>query len=382
MAVDIGAEAIVRFENLASGWTFINKDKPASGAGEIISIDIWAGTNITGLRVGTFYVISGDTLKCRDSVIIAGTILAGSKVSKAVSISVEVGDYIGLYYTAGNVRRDQSGYAGLWILNTEKIDPGDQGNYTFLDGDACSLGGYISVAHEKALSDTITIADIISKEPGLIKSDSLAISDSLIKAIGLIKSDTLNITEAIVKAIGLFKADTITISDSVVDVSEFYLAIADTVAIVDTISKEPGLFESDTIAIADSLTKDVGLNKADSITIAESIIKAMSIPQADTVIISDSISKDFGLIKSDTITISDVFSKVSAYFRSLSDTILITDSISKTWNIKIILSDIITIADQAKLLYPVRRAVAIGRMAIKRITSARLPYKKIHEEDV
>ncbi len=178
-------------------------------------------------------------------------------------------------------------------------------------------------------------------------------------------------------------SDTITISDSIVDVSEFYLAIADTVAIVDSISKEPGLIESDTIAIADTLnTKAIGLGRADSITIAETIVKAMSIPQTDTITIADSISKQPGLIKADTITISDAFSKTVAYLRSFSDTIAIVDVFSKAFSFFRSFSDIITIADQARLIYPVRRAVTIARMTIKRIGQARLPYKKLKEEDV
>ncbi len=144
MVVDIGAEAIDRGSNFASSWTLINKDKPASVTGEITSIDIRAETNIAGLRVGTFYVVSGNTLKCRDSEIIAGTIIAGSKVTKAGSISVEVGDYIGLYYTSGAVERDLTGYAGLWYISGEYIGSGDQTTYTFFDGDAISLGGYTS----------------------------------------------------------------------------------------------------------------------------------------------------------------------------------------------------------------------------------------------
>ncbi len=75
-----------------------------------------------------------------------------------------------------------------------------------------------------------------------------------------------------------------------------------------------------------------------------------------------SISKAISLIKADTIAIVDVFLKAFSFFRSF--------------------SDIITIADQARLGYPVRKAIAIGRMTIKRIASARLHYKKIKEVDV
>jgi len=144
MAVDIGAEAINRDSNAGLGWTNINKDHPATIAGIITSIDIWAFEDITGLRVGTFYTTNGSTLKCRDSEDIAGIITAGSKVTKAVSIAVEIGDYIGMYNTGGYVESDTEGYAGRWYASADYLDPGDEAAYGFADDDAISLGGYIA----------------------------------------------------------------------------------------------------------------------------------------------------------------------------------------------------------------------------------------------
>lgn len=145
MAVDIGAEAIDRGTLSIYEVTRILKDGQAIVAGTITSIDIWANTNVTGLIVGTFYTTNGDTLKCRDSEAIPGTITAGSKVTKAVSIAVEIGDYIGIYWTGGYLERDSSGFAGFWEKNGKYIDPNDETNYTFYSGDALSIGGYIGV---------------------------------------------------------------------------------------------------------------------------------------------------------------------------------------------------------------------------------------------
>ncbi len=143
MAVDIGAEAINRATNTGNLTTVINKTSPASFGGLISFIDIWALTNITGLMVGTFYVTNGNTLKCRDSETIAGTITAGAKVTKAVSLVVVTGDYIGSYFTGGTLERDTEGGAGWWHKIGEYIDPGDETEFISLDGDATSLGGYI-----------------------------------------------------------------------------------------------------------------------------------------------------------------------------------------------------------------------------------------------
>jgi len=146
MAVDIGAEAINRASIQGTDTTNVNKDHPATIAGTITSIDIWANTDITGLKVGTFYTTNGNTLKCRASATIAGTITAGSKVTKVVSIAVEIGDYIAYFCTGGTIERDTVGYAGLWTAYEDYMTPGDEAVYEFRAGDAVSLGGYIGVA--------------------------------------------------------------------------------------------------------------------------------------------------------------------------------------------------------------------------------------------
>ena len=141
LPIDIGAEAIDRPSQFAAGWTIISMDNPANATGILTSIQIWAVSDITGLIVGTFYTTNGNTLKCRDSQPIPGTIPLGSKVTKAVSIPVEAADYIGCYFTAGLIQRSTFDYAGLWGLMAESIDPGDEADFNTWAGDAISLYG-------------------------------------------------------------------------------------------------------------------------------------------------------------------------------------------------------------------------------------------------
>jgi len=142
MAVDIGAEAINRDSTVVAGYTIVLKEHPATVGGTMTSIDIWANANIGNLIVGTFYKTNGDTLKCRDSEAIAGIITAGAKVNKEVTITVEIGDYIGLYWTVGVMERSTSG-DGIWLFSGQSIDPDDEETYTPIANFTASLGGYI-----------------------------------------------------------------------------------------------------------------------------------------------------------------------------------------------------------------------------------------------
>lgn len=140
-AIDIGSAAINRGGTFTNSYTLVEKDNTANADGLITSIEIWANTDISGLRVGTFYVVAGNTLKCRDSEAIAGVITAGSKVTKSdLSITVTTGDYLGCYYTGGQIELDTSG-AGQWFYDGECIDPDDSAAFTFEDSRSWSLYG-------------------------------------------------------------------------------------------------------------------------------------------------------------------------------------------------------------------------------------------------
>jgi hypothetical protein len=80
---------------------------PANGSGTLTSIEIFAETNMSGVKVGTFYLVSGSTYHCRDSESI-GNVTAGSKQTFSVSLTIETGDFIGLYFSGGTIEADIS----------------------------------------------------------------------------------------------------------------------------------------------------------------------------------------------------------------------------------------------------------------------------------
>ncbi len=138
--LDVGSGAIDRpsYENPAN--TLIDLANPATLTGTLISVEIWAHSNLTGLRVGTFYLVSGTTYKCRDSETI-GAVTAGSKQTFSVSINIEAGDFIGCYFDTGQIDWSASGGSGYMYIAGEYIDPEDQAVYTLAANQAISLYG-------------------------------------------------------------------------------------------------------------------------------------------------------------------------------------------------------------------------------------------------
>ena len=118
--IDIGSEAIDRAAfTTSAATTVVDLNNPANATGVITTIEIWANTDMTGVEVATFYVVSGNYLTTRDTETI-GSVTAGSKQTFTVNISVTSGDYLGFYCTGGQLERDNTG-AGYWVAGGDQI---------------------------------------------------------------------------------------------------------------------------------------------------------------------------------------------------------------------------------------------------------------------
>ena len=143
-AIDIGSAAINRATNfgtefgVASPWIAIEKNNPANATGVIASVEIWPNANMTGVYVATFYVVSGNTLSCRDYEGI-GNLTAGAKRTKAVNLDVQVGDYLGIYWGTGDMEFASVSSPGIWVLYSGWFE-GEQA-YSFYGDYAISLYG-------------------------------------------------------------------------------------------------------------------------------------------------------------------------------------------------------------------------------------------------
>ncbi len=163
-AIDIGSGATNRAGTVSGGtYTDIDLNNPSNATGTLTSVEIWAATDLAGCVVGTFYE-SGGEWYCRDSAAI-GAVTAGSKQTFDVSltpITVQTGDYLGIYYTSGSLERDTSGYEGLMYYPGELADAGDHGVYTLLAGDSISIyaTGTTTAWAQMAKVDGVTATDL------------------------------------------------------------------------------------------------------------------------------------------------------------------------------------------------------------------------------
>lgn len=121
--IDVGSEAIDRNSNIGTLYTQFAVDNPANATGILDTVEIWANTNMSGTKVGTFSG-SGTSYDDRDYETI-GAVTAGSKQTfSGLSIDVVTGDFIGYYCSSGFGESSSTGYSGVYRASGDKFGGG------------------------------------------------------------------------------------------------------------------------------------------------------------------------------------------------------------------------------------------------------------------
>lgn len=106
MAIDIGPGATDRPKTDSNeGYTTIQMGNPANASGKITSFEVYANTDLAGLKMGTFYG-SGKSWTVRDYETI-GSVTGGSKQTfTGLDCDVSADDCLGAYRSSGTMERD------------------------------------------------------------------------------------------------------------------------------------------------------------------------------------------------------------------------------------------------------------------------------------
>jgi hypothetical protein len=134
-SIDMGSEATDRLSSIVSGSTYIDMGNPANESGTITSVELWFTFNAETVKVATFSK-SGTTFTPR-AVATIGAVAKAAKRTFAVSLAVASGDYIGIYFSSGQLDRSTSGGSGVYYKSGDNT--GAAGSYALEDGHAISV---------------------------------------------------------------------------------------------------------------------------------------------------------------------------------------------------------------------------------------------------
>jgi len=153
MAIDIGPGAVDRVAARPAGYTFIDLANSSNGTGIINSVELYFdGTqaDVTGVKVGIFYG-SALSYTCRSSASI-GTVTKGSKQTfSLLNLSVQTGDFLGVYATAGSIECATTGGSGIVYKLGDHLSDGAQTYELFADNVISIYGTGVTLVGPKII---------------------------------------------------------------------------------------------------------------------------------------------------------------------------------------------------------------------------------------
>lgn len=100
--ITAGPGALERANAANPGYTWICVANPANASGTMTTFRLRVKTAMTGVVVGTFYG-SGTYYQSRDHSVIGNISATGLQTFSGLDVDVVVGDYVGIYWSAGNL---------------------------------------------------------------------------------------------------------------------------------------------------------------------------------------------------------------------------------------------------------------------------------------
>lgn len=157
--IDIGPGATDRASTIAGAvCTHLFTENPANDSGSLTSFEVWAASNMSALKLGTFYFyIDGYRVRDYESI---GAVTAGSKQTfTGKSCSVTSGDYLGAYFADGSVEADATGSGAPYRYYKINYDTFSGGNYTYstAEKNQASFYGTYTVAPPTVTTQSATV---------------------------------------------------------------------------------------------------------------------------------------------------------------------------------------------------------------------------------
>ena len=136
-AIDIGPGATNRSSTQAADYTVVDLANPANDSGYLDVFEVWAATDLTGCKIGTF---SGSGLNYNDRDFeTIGNVTSGSKQTfTGKNCDVLTGDYLGAYFATGTLEADTSAGSNTYTKSGDWFGTGAQA-YSENPGDAVSI---------------------------------------------------------------------------------------------------------------------------------------------------------------------------------------------------------------------------------------------------
>lgn len=184
----------------------------------------------------------------------------------------------------------------------------------------------LTQAYFKTLTEVVTLVDTISKTTSRAYAEIIALIDTIAtnKIFDRILSETILIADTISRSIGKIANETITLVDDVIAV--FAKTFTEAITLADSIVKSTGRALLESITIPDTIQKAATRTIGEILTLADTIEKQAGKILADALSLVDSIAKMPGKLASEAISLTDTISR--SISRAFTEALSILDDLA------------------------------------------------------
>lgn len=193
--IDVGPGATNRGD-ARSERACVDLNNPANDTGSLDTMEFWYSSNGSGVKCGTFYG-SSTKYTSRDYETIGSVTSGAKRTFTGLSCDVTATDFLGAYWTSGNIESDTSGYLGVYSYTGGDPFGAGEITYSLLSGDAISIyatGATPSVYEESA---AIAIGFRVTATPTMnllrTATTKIGLLATATKALDLSRSSTIKI---------------------------------------------------------------------------------------------------------------------------------------------------------------------------------------------
>jgi hypothetical protein len=159
-----------------------------------------------------------------------------------------------------------------------------------------------------ALSDSVTLADLLGRAVGFVLSDAVTLTDALILDAGVVLLDSVTPADQLVADAAVFLSD-------------------DLVTLTDAIATHAGqIVIADMVTLSDELVAGAHISLSDAVTLSDQRAAGAGIPLSDGVTLADLLVADASIVLADSVTPADALQHGGIF--SLSDSVFLTDALS------------------------------------------------------
>jgi len=210
--INIGSPAIDRATATTTA-TLIEGANAANATGKITSVEIWSkiGNDLVNCEVATFYSTGENEFSTRDIQYI-GAVISGSKQIFEVDLDVQIGDYIGIYFSAGQIELAISGGTCIWYIDAEDNIPCTTTVFTLGSSwviSLCGTGATIDIG--LAASDRGTYLSTINFT--CVEKSNPANASGKITSVEIFAQTTYDLTDCVVATFYIVSGDNLSTRD-------------------------------------------------------------------------------------------------------------------------------------------------------------------------